>query len=58
MPIYNVSWTEELFYTARIEADSKEQAREMAFKPSFEWPDPYGFEIQDSIEVEEVDAEV
>ena len=54
MPKYLVSWNEEQWFTAEIEADSEEQAREMIFNPSFEWPEPHGFEVQDSIEVEEV----
>jgi hypothetical protein len=27
----------------------------MVFNGEFEWPEPYGFEVQDSIEVESVD---
>ena len=58
MPIYNVSWTEEQWYTARVEADDEQHAQEMLFTGGFDWPEPYGFEIQDSVEVEEADAEV
>ena len=56
MPKYRVTWTEEQWYTEVIEADSEEQASEMVFNGGFEWPPPYGFEIQDSIDVEEVDG--
>lgn len=58
MPIYNVSWTEELWYTARIEADSESHAQEIVFDGSFVWPEPYASEVQDSIYVEEANAEV
>lgn len=56
MPIYNVSWTEELFYTARVEADNPQHAQEMLFTDRFAWPVSYESEIQDSITVEEVDG--
>lgn len=56
MPKYRVTWTEEQWYTEEIEADSEEQAREMVFNGGFEWPEPYGFEVQDSIDVEELNG--
>lgn len=56
MPKYLISWTEELWYKQEVEADSEEQARDMLFNGEFEWPDPYGTEIQDSVEVEEVNG--
>lgn len=56
MPIYNVSWTEELWYTARVEADDEQHAQQMLFDHSFVWPEPYDSEIQDSVEVEEANG--
>lgn len=53
MPIYDISWTEEQWYTARVEADDEQQAQQMLFSGEFEWPEPYGFEIQDSVVIDE-----
>ena len=53
MPIYYVNWTEESWYTARVEADDEQQAQQMLFSGEFEWPEPYGFEIQDSVVIDE-----
>ena len=58
MPIYDVSWTEELWYNARIEAEDEQHAQERLFDGSFVWPEPYDSEVQDSIEIEEAHAEV
>jgi hypothetical protein len=52
MPIFEVHWTEELWYSATIEADNEEHARQMVFSGEFEWPQPHGFEVQDSVVVE------
>lgn len=55
MPKYRMSWTEEQWYTEIIEADNEEQAVEMLFNGEFEWPEPYGFEIQDSVVVDAIE---
>lgn len=54
MPKYKVSWTEEQWYEANIEADSEDEAREMILSGDFQWPNPYNWEIQDSVDVEEI----
>jgi hypothetical protein len=54
MPIFEVHWTEELWYSATIEADDEEHAHEMIFTNRFPWPEPHGSEIQDSIVVEPI----
>ena len=56
MPKYQVSWTEELWYSTRVEADDEQHAQQMVFDGSFIWPEPYASEIQDSVYVEEANA--
>ena len=56
MPKYLISWTEEQWYQKVVEADSYQEARDMLFSGDIEWPEPYDFEIQDSVEVEEVNG--
>ena len=56
MPIYDVSWTEELWYSTRVEADDEQHAQQMVFDGSFIWPEPYASEIQDSVYVEEANG--
>ena len=54
MPKYEISWTEEQWYTATIEADNEDHAQQMVFAGEFAWPEPYNWEIQDSMEIVEV----
>ena len=63
MPKYLVSWTEETWYKTYIEAESKEKAEEMFWDNEDDCMSrakPYGYDIQETIDVEEVesDAEV
>jgi hypothetical protein len=63
MPKYLVSWTEETWYNTYIEAESKEKAEEMFWDNEDDCisrAKPYGSDIQETIDVEEVksDAEV
>lgn len=56
MPKYKIHWTEELWYKDIVEAPSAEAAAKMVASSDYEWPAAYEFELQDSIEVEEVDG--
>jgi hypothetical protein len=56
MPRFQVSWTEEQWYSSEVEAESHEQAIEMVFSGDFDWPEPHGFEIQDTVDCEELNG--
>lgn len=56
MARFKVEWTEELWFRAEIEADSKEDAYNKLFEGNIDYDiaDAYDGEIQDSVEIEEV----
>lgn len=55
MAQFKVEWTEELWQRAYIEAESEEEAREKFWDGEcFETAQNCGYEIQDSVDVEEV----
>lgn len=54
MPKYKVSWAEEQWYEQTVEASDHAEAIEMIFSGDVEWPEPHGWEIQDSVDVEEI----
>ena len=56
MDKYQISWIEERLYTHEVEADSEDEARETLFSGEFDWPEPYSFQVQDSVEVEKVNG--
>lgn len=58
MPIYEIRWSEEVFYTQVVEADSAEEAQFMLLRGDFDWPDPDNIESTDYIYVEVVDADL
>lgn len=55
MPKYEIRWSEEVFYTHVVDADSAEEAELMLLNGDFDWPDPWTTESTDYIHVEEVD---
>lgn len=56
MPVYKIDWTEEVWYRYYVEAESQEEVMaRFANGEFFDVAIPYGSDIQDSIEVEEVE---
>lgn len=56
MATYNLKWTEEVWYSANVEADSEEDAYNKLFEGEIDYDsaDAYGGEIQDGVDIEEV----
>ena len=54
MPVFQVTWTEEMWHSTYIKAKSEDEAREMVFSGQITC-EPYESEIQDSVEVRLVD---
>jgi U3 small nucleolar RNA-associated protein 14 len=59
MTKYLVSWTEEVWQRVVIEAESREQVRELFFSGEFDMDTILvtGGEIQDGIDIEELEEE-
>ena len=57
MTNYSVSWTQEIWYRATIEANSVEEAREKFWSGEFDTSGTKetGAEIQDGIDIEELE---
>lgn len=56
MGTYNLKWTEEVWYSANVEADSEGDAYNKLFegKIDYDAADAYGGEIQDGVDIQEV----
>ena len=50
MPRFQVSWTEEMWHSETIEAESEDHAIEMVFSGQI-MSEPFDSEIQDSVEI-------
>jgi hypothetical protein len=55
MPRFQVSWTEEMWHSETIEAESEDHAREILFSGQI-MSEPHDSEIQDSVEIALVEA--
>ena len=57
MPKYRIEWTEEMWYSMEVEANSKEEAldRFHALDYDFGNAEMIGDEMQDSVTIEEVE---
>ena len=58
MPKFEFEWTEELFYRATIEADTKQEAIDLWSSgeyPEYHHLEHYGSEIQDGVNITEVE---
>lgn len=53
--LFRVDWTEEVWKTTTIEADSLEEAREAFWSGGFDEEFITGGEVQDSVQIEEVE---
>jgi hypothetical protein len=56
MPNYKVQWTEETWYKAEVSAETIEEAYDAVLSGEYESLVELGRDIQDSIEVEIIDA--